>query len=91
MNAMEYRGTVKVPGIDIESAEAEQLLDTLNERYGDCGPVLGGAGDGVDVILATDQEHEDVASATLLGVVMDALLVTKLPLRPESIELERAA
>lgn len=87
---MEYRGWIKVPGIDVESDEAGKLLDILNDRYGRYGPVLGGVGDGIEVTLSSDETDETTARQRLLGAVTDALIFDGFGQRPESIELELA-
>jgi uncharacterized membrane protein len=66
-------------------------LTTLNDRHGSYGPVLGGAGDGVEVTLSLDEPTGDkaAASARMLGAVTEALIQLERVERPASIELER--
>jgi hypothetical protein len=93
MIGMEYRGFVRVPGIDIEGDRAGDLLDVLEERHGSFGPVLGGVEGGVEVIISLDQPDDDETRARtlMLGVVSDALISGGFEQLPSGIELERVA
>lgn len=88
MNDMEYRGWVKVPGIGVESDDAGRFLEILEQRHTAYGPVLSGAGDGIDVVLSVSQPHENAASALMLGAVTDALMAGEFSSRPSAIEVE---
>jgi hypothetical protein len=87
---MDYRGWVHVPGIDVEGDEAGRLLKVLEQRHGSYGPVLSGAGDGLDVIVSVACSHETEASALMLGAVTEALIAGGFSSRPSAIEVERS-
>jgi hypothetical protein len=87
----EYRGWVTVASVDIESDEAERLLTVLQDHHGELGPVLSGARDGLQVIvaIAVDGEDEAMAAAELYAAVADGLRRADLGDRyPTAIELE---
>jgi hypothetical protein len=91
MAEMEYRGWITVPGVNIESDEADELLGALEQRHGDLGPVLSGAGGGddVEVILSTDRDDETSAACWLYSAVADGLHRAGLGgLYPTAIKLE---
>ena len=73
MPEMEIRGYVVVPGVDVESDAAGRLLDVLCQRHPELGPVLGGTRDGLEVVVATEADHESLAARELYAAVMDGL------------------
>jgi hypothetical protein len=89
---MEFRAYVAVPGVDVESDDAERLLDVLADRHGGLGPVLSGHGDGLQVIVSTDTDDEATAARDLYAAVMDGLQHAGLAHRYASrLELELVA
>jgi dsDNA-binding SOS-regulon protein len=88
----EFRGWLTVPGLDIESDQAERLLTILLEHHGELGPVLSGARDGLQVVVtvAAEGESEAMAAAELYAAVADGLRRAHLGDRyPTAIELAR--
>ena len=89
---MEFRGWITVPGIDIESDDAERLLTTLSESHGDLGPVLSGSAAGIEIVIATDAADETTAASELYTAAAGALSLAALGDHyPTAIELEAVA
>jgi hypothetical protein len=90
MAEMEFRGWIRVPGVHIESEEAERLLSTLERESGELGPVLSGASGGaVDVVLAVDSADEATAARRLFSATADAVTRAGLAGRyPTSVTIE---
>lgn len=89
MSRMEFRSWIRVPGLDIESDVAADLLDSLTELHGDLGPVLGGAENGVEVVLATDKDEPVEAAEEMYIAVSECLQAIGQPsLFPTHVEIE---
>lgn len=73
MRHVEWRGWIRVNGLSVEADDAEALLGALLRGHLSLGPVLSGAGDGLDVILGTDQPTKTLAERELVAAVSDGL------------------
>jgi hypothetical protein len=89
MSGVEYRTYVRIAGIDVEGEDAGRLLDDLNARHGELGAVLGGAGDGIEVVVAADRPTKAAAVMAMVTAVGDSMIRCGLGDHyPTSIELE---
>lgn len=86
----EYRVWITVPDLPFSADDVwEPLIDELERRHGDLGPVLSWDGADMTVVLATDSDSEARAAQTGIDAVAGALHRAGLGSRyPASVEVE---
>jgi hypothetical protein len=70
---VEFRASIHIPDLDIESDAAGDLLTALERLHGDLGPVLDGGGKSLHVVLATDRPTVADAAAEMFAATVDGL------------------
>jgi hypothetical protein len=74
MPMTEYRVWVTVPNLPhTEEAKWEPVINYLEDRYDQFGPVIGWDGSAAELILATDAEDEAGAAQSCFAAVAEAL------------------
>ena len=88
----EYRLWITVPDLPLEQEQGwEPLIEFLERRHGELGPVLSWDGEGgATVVIALDSDSEAHAARTGVDVIADALHRTGLGSRyPQLVEVEK--
>ena len=74
MDEMEFRARIEVPGLPVEEESRWQpLIERLESKFGDFGPVLSWEGDSVIVVISTQAVDRGAAARELFGAVAESL------------------
>jgi hypothetical protein len=87
---MEYRAYLKIPGLAFgDEARWEPLIERLENRFQDLGPVIGFYDDGAEIIVSMPAQSEADAAKRGFAAVTECLREVGIgDLYPGSVEVE---